>query len=797
MHNVPSKGKPRSRAFTLLYALLVLTILLGISTSAISLLLKQSQLVTFGQTSEQATYLAESGAECILSFVLQNNLAGAQCDGSTPVVTVGGDGRSTYTVQLQKGCAAVTVDTVNHYVESRGYNQACTSFNASTAQRGIRISYTPPVAHGGGSGGGGGTGAYTDPDLEANWLFDEGSGNTVADFSANQNKGTRLGGPSWVSGQDGYALLFNAASQSVEVPDDDSLDFSSADPGITITAWIKPNSISGNNHPILSKKCLGGGTGYLFKETGDELYFGYDSDGTGHDATSANVNLTTGTWTHVAVTFNNSQIKFYKNANLTDTFSKAGSMGATTNEIQIGAMTDACASTAFFDGAIDSLRIYRRALSQTDIQGIYNTTGDGGSTSDTTAPSVPTNPAATAISTSQINFSWTASTDADSGIANYVVQRCTGAGCTSWATTSSPIGTTLNDTGLTTGTTYLYRVRAVDNSGNMSAFSGVASATTGSTDGTPPSVPTNLKLAGDTKTRVDISWTASTDSGSGVGVYTVQRCLGSGCTSWATTSGPITNANSDTGLTAGSVYRYRVRAVDNSGNMSAFTAPINTMTISTTNLISEWQFETNASDSVGSNDGTLSGTASLSTTRHIGAKAVSFGATNGYVNTTNISQMNNAAKISVSGWFRDPTPGSATWRYLFAKYVNGTADFQVAVGGSGKMNVDIGNGSADTYGSWTGYGGAIPANTWYHVVLVYDGTQSAANRIKLYVNNTARTLALTGTIPATTEPLATPFRLGSNGTAGSYFTNGFMDQVRLYNRALSVQEVDSLYNELP
>src|SRR5882724_8697034 len=62
-------------------------------------------------------------------------------------------------------------------------------------------------------------------------------------------------------------------------------------------------------------------------------------------------------------------------------------------------------------------------------------------------PTAPGNLTATAVSTSQIDLSWTASTSTI-GIANYVVQRCQGAGCTSFAQIATPVGTSYNDTGL-------------------------------------------------------------------------------------------------------------------------------------------------------------------------------------------------------------------------------------------------------------------------------------------------------------------------------------------------------------
>ena len=99
--------------------------------------------------------------------------------------------------------------------------------------------------------------------------------------------------------------------------------------------------------------------------------------------------------------------------------------------------------------------------------------------SDTTPPTAPSASSATVISSSQINLSWSASTD-NVGVTGYLVERCSGAGCTTFAQIVTPTATTYSDTGLTASTSYSYRIRATDAAGNLSAYSSIVSATTGS-----------------------------------------------------------------------------------------------------------------------------------------------------------------------------------------------------------------------------------------------------------------------------------------------------------------------------
>ena len=92
-------------------------------------------------------------------------------------------------------------------------------------------------------------------------------------------------------------------------------------------------------------------------------------------------------------------------------------------------------------------------------------------------PTAPTNLSATAVGTSQINLTWTASTD-PIGVTGYIVQRCQGAGCTVFTQVATPTSTTYSDTGLSPSTSYSYQVQATDATGDLSAFSNIATATT-------------------------------------------------------------------------------------------------------------------------------------------------------------------------------------------------------------------------------------------------------------------------------------------------------------------------------
>jgi subtilisin family serine protease len=138
---------------------------------------------------------------------------------------------------------------------------------------------------------------------------------------------------------------------------------------------------------------------------------------------------------------------------------------------------------------------------------------------DTQPPTAPTNLTATAISSSQINLAWTASTD-NIGVTGYEVYR----NSTKVATV---ITTSFGDTGLAASTTYSYFVKARDAAGNVSTSSNTASATT---QPPPPAVIGNItgtvsSSAGGVLTGAKISLTVNgskkTDVTNSLGVYTI------------------------------------------------------------------------------------------------------------------------------------------------------------------------------------------------------------------------------------------------------------------------------------
>ncbi len=153
--------------------------------------------------------------------------------------------------------------------------------------------------------------------------------------------------------------------------------------------------------------------------------------------------------------------------------------------------------TSFSDTGLTAQTSYSYRVRATDAAnnlGPYSGTATGTTPFvDVTPPTAPSNLAATASSSSQIGLTWTAATD-DVAVTSYLVERCQGAGCSTFAQIGTSATTSFTNTGLTAQTSYSYRVRASDGANNLGPYSNTATATTQAAPPPPPN-PTFVQSA--------------------------------------------------------------------------------------------------------------------------------------------------------------------------------------------------------------------------------------------------------------------------------------------------------------
>ncbi|MEA3225736.1 MAG: LamG-like jellyroll fold domain-containing protein, partial [Planctomycetota bacterium] len=192
--------------------------------------------------------------------------------------------------------------------------------------------------------------AITDPSLVGWWKFDEGQGSMALDWSGQNSHGVLSGNPQWVVGQDGGALKLDG-NNWIDCGTPDVLQVAQE---ITIACWINPTALSGDRGFV----ALDGS--YAFKASGDHLRF--TTPGVlDHDA--ANAILSTGTWQHVAVTFQPDQtVAFYINGfEIERMVASAVNSGA--GPFRIG--NNQWNQT--FTGMIDDVRVYNKVLTAEEI----------------------------------------------------------------------------------------------------------------------------------------------------------------------------------------------------------------------------------------------------------------------------------------------------------------------------------------------------------------------------------------------------------------------------------------------
>lgn len=190
------------------------------------------------------------------------------------------------------------------------------------------------------------------------WKFDEGTG-TVASDSVGGNHGTLVNGPVWTAGRVDGALSFDGLDDYVEIPHDASLDLVN---DYTIELWIYPKSLTTLNPWLLRKGYWGGGVSvYLL---GGELAF----------SKHTLITISTGyspplyEWTHITIVVDSTNgVDFHVNGKLIHTCGDTRNTLTNSESFIIGQRQD----DEYFNGLIDEVAIYDRALTEEEIQQHY------------------------------------------------------------------------------------------------------------------------------------------------------------------------------------------------------------------------------------------------------------------------------------------------------------------------------------------------------------------------------------------------------------------------------------------
>jgi hypothetical protein len=195
--------------------------------------------------------------------------------------------------------------------------------------------------------------------LVASYSFNEGSGSTLNDRAGKGHAGT-ISGAAWTTqGKYGGALSFDGINDWVTVNDTAALDLTT---GMTLEAWVRPSSLS-DWRTVLLKQGSGGLTYSLYASNDDSLpesdiYVGGDKMAGAPEALLLNA------WSHLAATYDGTRLRLYVNGVEVGSRSLSGAMATSTGVLRIGGNS---VWDEFFEGGIDEIRIYNRALTPAEI----------------------------------------------------------------------------------------------------------------------------------------------------------------------------------------------------------------------------------------------------------------------------------------------------------------------------------------------------------------------------------------------------------------------------------------------
>jgi len=209
------------------------------------------------------------------------------------------------------------------------------------------------------------------------WLFDEGAGDEIKDFTGNGNDGVLMNGPVWVEGKYGMAISLDGVDDQAEINDPVNM----VDPDFTIMVWVNPGETQANAHcDIISNHGEPPSSGYCIEQHGTDanLFYTDFSDGNswqsgwGIDGAPL-TQMEAGVWQHFAVVRQGTTVTHYLNGE--ETGSIEGITDAPVNASPKNLMISNFGWRTIereFNGIVDELAIFNEALSLDDIKLVMN-----------------------------------------------------------------------------------------------------------------------------------------------------------------------------------------------------------------------------------------------------------------------------------------------------------------------------------------------------------------------------------------------------------------------------------------
>lgn len=205
----------------------------------------------------------------------------------------------------------------------------------------------------------------------------------------------------------------------------------------------------------------------------------------------------------------------------------------------------------------------------------------------------------------------------------------------------------------------------------------------------------------------------------------------------------------------------------------------------TTGLVAAYSFDAGSGstvgDSAGANPGTISG-ATWTTGKNGGA--LSFDGVNDYVTVADASALDLTNGMTLEAWLR-PTGQDSTWRTVVTKETSGNLTYGLFSNSDTSRPAGITTIGNQYTQSIVRGPTAVSANAWTHIATTYNGS-----RLKLFVNGSqVASQVVSGSMVNSSQPL----KIGGNAVWPEWFS-GQIDDLRIYNRALSASELKADMN---
>jgi chitodextrinase len=496
------------------------------------------------------------------------------------------------------------------------------------------------------------------------------------------------------------------------------------------------------------------------------------------DSGDGNV-LTPGEWTHVVMVHDTDQDRIYFDGVRVAEKNVGGTLNSTTRNFGIG--YNPIDEGNFTNGLIDDVQVYNVALTDAEIAALHAEQSQAPNQVDTEAPDSPLDLTADVVFTT-VTLSWLASDD-NVGVTGYNIYQ-----------DGTHIATVQNTnvvlTDLTPLAEILFGVSAVDAAGNESAISTllVKVGDDESPDTTPPTKPGNLR-ADVGSYSVLLTWDPSVDDRIVAGYVALVDGVISDTLAGTATSVFIG------GLEPEVLYTFEVYAFDAAGNNSEIadltvaTAP--EIVTSEPGLVAWYPFEDNANDATPYfNHGVIGGDPTFQNVTdrpNASGRNIVFNGADSVLVPNAVQLISDYASIGF--WVRVDDINIADAESYIMTFGSWSERWKISlpqhlkpVFTTNSKNAQFTNFISDMD---SGDGNEVSQGFWWYVTMVHDGEFDI-----IYVDGVeANRKPVLGTLNSTGRPLG----IGNNAIDGGQYFLGALDEIKIYNKALSSDEISSLY----